>query len=198
MRRALGRRGQDDEGISAMMDVFLVVLVVTVAIVGTWTFSFSGQTRYTTQLDEYNLRFALVSMERWLGSTIPQASVVDSHGSDTTLEDQKVIELLGLEMVLLRQGTQHDKFVSLEQMLKSQLDGLMLPDHHYAANAVDVTGRGPFFFVSSEPADEIAVYEDCLDGHATYTSSYVYELPEGLGGQTAHLRLVVNLACWLE
>lgn len=210
MRRASLRRARHDQALSAMMDVFLVVMVVTVAIVGTWVFSFSGESRRSVQLDEYNLHFATLSMQRWLGSTLPDATLVDSAGKPMSLKDQKVLELLGIELVLLRQGASPGKFDEMDLAIKALLDKLMLPDHRYAANAVDTTGpgakagkKGPvgvFFFVSSEPAEDLSSYEESLDGHPTYTSAYAYSVPEGLGGLGAGgpLQMTVNLACWVE
>lgn len=205
MRRYCCMRTRHDPALSAMMDVFLVVLVVTVALVGTWVFSFSGESRQNVQLDEYNIHFATLSMERWLGSTVPEATVVDANGDPMVLRDQKVLELLAIELVLLKLGTPLAKFNDLKDALKAQLDDIMLPDHEYAANALETTPSSskladPYFFVSSEPDGPLESYEDAFEGHPTYTSAQVYQVPERLGGSGAQgpLQLTVNLACWVE
>jgi hypothetical protein len=209
MRRFACLRRRQDPALSAMMDVFLVVLVVTIALVGTWVLSFSGESRRTVQIDEYNIHFATLTMERWLGSTVPEATVVDSLGNPMDMKDQKVLELIGIELVILRLGAKPAALDAMELELKSQLDVLLLPDHHYAANAVDTSSsgggksKGPigeFFFISSEPVEDLPSYERALDGHPTYTGSHVYQVPQGLGGSktSGPLQLTVNLACWVE
>jgi len=209
MRRGSLLGVRHDDAISSMMDVFFVILVVTIAIVGTWVFSLSGEGRYSVQLDEYNLHFASLSLERWLETTMPEVTVVGSTGEDVGLSDQKVIEALGIELVLLRQDVPSARFDELEMAIGSQLNELMLPDHHYAASAAETdspgdraSGKGPisaFFFVSSEPAGDLTSFSDALKGHETYTSSYSYTVPAGLGGPGAKgpLQMTVDLACWV-
>lgn len=199
-----------DDGVSSLLDALFVILIVTVAIAGTWFFTMTGWSRHDTQERDYNLDYTSVALNRFLQSTLPEVELTDPGSNRVSLTDQKVIELLSFEMIFIRHGVPANEFDELENELRGMLEGMMVPNHKYAIVAIDSTPllgegdesncAGAFFFVMSESHEIAGSWEDVIAGKEVFTASYDYVVPSGIArrerGESLHL--TVNLACWVD
>ncbi len=207
MRRSRLVRMADRGAMSSLIDTIFLVLVVTLAILGTWVLTLSTGTRSTVQNDEYGLRYTSLGLTRWLQSTVPNATVTDPSQQVVQVRDQKVVELLGLELAFRRQGAPAAADAGLGTVLKASLDALVLPEHGYSMAATDTTppggavgpseGMGMFMLITSEGVGG-PTWEGTFPKGEVYTSSYTYDVPASLAGDApgTGLRLMVSLACW--
>lgn len=210
MRRPLCMARRDRRCVSSLLDAVFLVLILTVALVGTWAYSFSVESRSTIQHNEYNIHYASLGLSRWLEATVPVASVSEPPGSYNTVNElynHTVLELLSIELAFLRLGALPYGFMELTETLRGLLDDLFLPEHQYTVMAMDTTGYTPsaggkyvgtFLLITSQPTDGITEWEDTLPGDETYTATFTHRVPEGLGGTHVAFppELTVSLACW--